>query len=106
MLARTSPLRVPGSERPEADLSPFDRRTEAVTSSCRPREGSLMKRRECITLIVGAAAVWSSAGLAQQQITLAVGFMSGRSEEDSRGLVAAFRQGLGEAGFVEGQNVI
>jgi len=65
-----------------------------------------MKRRECITLIVGAAAVWSSAGLAQQQITLAVGFMSGRSEEDSRGLVAAFRQGLGEAGFVEGQNVI
>jgi putative ABC transport system substrate-binding protein len=35
-----------------------------------------------------------------------IGFMSGRSSTDSAHLVAAFRQGLGKAGFVDGQNLL
>jgi putative ABC transport system substrate-binding protein len=40
-----------------------------------------------------------------QPVLLAIGFMSGRSPEDSRHLLAAFRQGLSDFGFVEGQNI-
>jgi hypothetical protein len=63
-----------------------------------------MKRRQFITLIGGAAA-WPLAARAQQPTIPAIGWMSGRSPEDSTHLVAAFHQGLREAGFVEGQNV-
>jgi putative ABC transport system substrate-binding protein len=64
-----------------------------------------MKRREFITLIGGAAATWPFAARTQQPEMPVIGFMSGRAPEDSVHLVAAFRQGLGEAGFVEGRNV-
>ena len=45
------------------------------------------------------------AARAQQRVMPVIGFMSSRSPEDSAHLVAAFRQGLAEGGFVEGQNV-
>jgi putative tryptophan/tyrosine transport system substrate-binding protein len=64
-----------------------------------------MRRREFITLISGAAVGWPLTARAQQQPMPVIGWMSGRSPEDSAHLVAAFRQGLREAGFVEGQNL-
>ncbi len=63
-----------------------------------------MKRREFITLIGSAAAGWPLGARAQTAIPV-VGFMSGRAPQESAHLVAAFRQGLADSGFVDGQNV-
>jgi putative tryptophan/tyrosine transport system substrate-binding protein len=66
-----------------------------------------MNRRDLITLIGGAAAVWPLAARAQEQRTTPViGFLSGRSSEESRYLVTAFGNGLREVGFAEGHNVV
>jgi putative tryptophan/tyrosine transport system substrate-binding protein len=64
-----------------------------------------MRRREFITLLGGAATAWPTVARAQQTPMPVIGFMSGRSPEDSAHLVTAFRQGLSDIGFVEGQNI-
>ena len=64
-----------------------------------------MKRREFITLLGGAAAVWPITVLAQQSTMAVVGFIHIRSPENVPHFVPAFHRGLKEAGFVEGQNV-
>ena len=64
-----------------------------------------MRRRELIA-IAGGAAVWRPGiGLAQQKAMPVIGFLSGMSAGPWAPFVAAFRQGLGEQGFVEGKNV-
>ena len=64
-----------------------------------------MKRREVITLLGAATALWSLSTHAQQPAMPVIGYLSARSPEDTAHLVDAFRRGLREAGFVEGQNV-
>jgi putative tryptophan/tyrosine transport system substrate-binding protein len=63
-----------------------------------------MRRREFIALIGGAAA-WPSGARAQQQALPVIGFLSGGTEGPLRSATAAFHQGLGESGFIEGRNV-
>ena len=63
-----------------------------------------MRRRDFVSFCIGGV-VWPAVAGAQQPTTPIVGFMSGRSPDNSSHLVAAFHRGLGETGFVEGKNV-
>jgi putative ABC transport system substrate-binding protein len=64
-----------------------------------------MKRRDFITLLGGAAVGWPLGVQAQQPALPVVGFIGGGSPDGLPREVAAFRKGLNETGYVEGQNV-
>jgi putative ABC transport system substrate-binding protein len=64
-----------------------------------------VKRREFITLLASAAA-WPLVARAQQPTMPVIGYLSSRSPSESAHVVTAFRRGLRELGFIEGENMV
>src|SRR5262249_14553858 len=93
---------VPHGDQPQGGLAPGRFGIERIRCAC--QRGVRMKRRAFITLLGGGAA-WSLAARAQQAAIPVVGFLSGRSPNDSVAIVIAFQRGLGELGYFDGQNV-
>jgi putative tryptophan/tyrosine transport system substrate-binding protein len=69
------------------------------------RRGNRMRRREFISLLSGAAVAWPFAARAEQPGMPVIGVLNVRARGERPELLAAFRQGLNDTGFVEGQNV-
>jgi putative tryptophan/tyrosine transport system substrate-binding protein len=65
-----------------------------------------LKRREAIALLGGAVAAWPLVARGQQAALPLIGYLHSASPKPNAHLVAAFRQGLKESGFVEGENVV
>ena len=73
---------------------------------CIPSLGTDMRRRDFIKIVGGLAAVWPLAARAQQPAMPVIGYLGSRSAADMVNLLAAYRQGLNDVGYVEGKNVV
>jgi hypothetical protein len=103
--------------RPGGDISytPTDPCSKPVSALSRPHLsryrasfrawGASMRRRNFLGVLGGAMAIWPLAARAQQPTIPVIGFLSALSPEASVDSIEAFRRGLAEAGFVEGQNI-
>ena len=78
--------------------------TDRNGADLRCRNGHRMRRREAMFLLASAMTA-ARAPRAQQNAMPVIGYLSQRSPTDSASIVAAFRKGLKEQGYVEGQNV-
>src|ERR1700688_387707 len=65
-----------------------------------------MGRQQLMAVLSGAAIAWTFSARAQQPALPVIGFLGARGPDDSAYLLAAFRQGLNESGYIESQNVI
>jgi putative ABC transport system substrate-binding protein len=65
----------------------------------------MIRRRQCLTLLGGAALGWPLAARAQQPVSPVIGVLSAADLGINTSRLAAFRKGLSETGFVEGQNI-
>src|SRR5262245_53077203 len=65
----------------------------------------MIRRREFITLLGGAAVAWPMAARGQQGVMPAIGYLSTRSLSEAKYVTDAFTQGLNENGYVEGRNL-
>jgi putative ABC transport system substrate-binding protein len=64
-----------------------------------------IRRREFIAALGGAVIAWPVAARAEQSAVPVIGYLHGQSPDRLPQLMAAFRQGLNEAGYAEGQNI-